>query len=226
MKKGFFLLALLYVLPLLAEVPKLVVRGEAFLKKAADQAILSIGVVTEAPNAHDAVEANNKKMNSVIGTLKGFGLEKGDFETGQFQVVPQYTQRPKQASEDWKPKIVGYQATNSLKVKTSMLEQLGDILDAAIGAGANSVGDIQFTLKEPRDHRKEAIRNATQNAMQDARTLAEAAGVKLQRILLISLDQTEIRPFFKAAMMSEPVPIEAGHVDVNASINLTYEIGS
>ncbi len=226
MKKAFLISSLLCLIPLFAETPKLNVRGEAYLKKPADQAVISIGVVTEALNAHDAVEANNKKMNSLIGTLKGFGLEKPDYETGQFQVTPQYTQRPKQAPEEWKPKIIGYQVVNSLKVKTTMLEQLGDILDAAIAAGANSIGDIQFTLKDPREHRKEAIIRATQNAMQDAKTLAEAAGVKLNRIFLISLDQTEIRPFFKAAaLMGEAVPIEGGDVDVNATINLTYELG-
>ncbi len=60
--------------------------------------------------------------------------------------------------------------------------------------------------------------------MQDAKSLAEAAGVKRGRISSISLDQAEIRPFYKAAMMGEGVPIQAGDVDVNASVNVTYEL--
>lgn len=207
-----------------AEIAKLQVHGHAELKKPADQVSLSIGVVTEAQNARDAVEANNKKMNRVINALSEFGLEKKDYETGQFQVVPQYAPRPKETVENWKPKITSYQVSNSLKVKIAMLEQLGEILDSATVAGANSIGDIQFNLKDPREYRKEAITTATQNAVQDAKNLAEAAGVKLGNIISLTLDQADIRPLFRAAMMNEGVPIESGDVDVNAGVNITYEI--
>jgi uncharacterized protein len=222
--KKIILLFSLFLAPLSAETAKLSVRGEAAIKKPADQASINIGVVTEAPNARDAIDANNKKMGKVIETLKDFGLEKGELLTGQFQVVPQYSQRPKPAPEDWKPKVTGYQVINNIKVKTTLLDQLGEILDEVSGAGANSISDIRFSLKDPREHRKEAITKATQNAIQDAKVLADAADVKLARILSISLDQSEIRPYMRAAAMNEAVPIEPGDVDVSASVNLVYEL--
>lgn len=222
--KKMIICSLLCFSQLFAETAKLNVQGEATLKKPADQAVVSIGVVTEALSAREAVDANSVRMEKVMTTLQGFGIEKSDYETGQFQVNPQYTTRPKQAPEDWKPQILGYKVVNNLNVTTTLLEELGEILDAAIAAGGNSIGNIQFSLKEPRKHRKEAITKAAQNAMQDARNLAEAAGVQLGRILSLALDQAEVRPLFKAAMRSEGVPIEAGDVDVHASVTITYEL--
>lgn len=225
MNRYLLIFALLFS-ALQAEVPKLSVRGDAVLKKPADQAIITIGVVTEAESAQDAMEANSRKMSLVMTSLRDFGLDKSEYQTGRFQVMPQYTPRPDKAPANWKARIEGYQVTHNLTITTTMLKKLGDLLDMVVATGVNSIDDIQFTLKDHHIHRKEAIYQATSAAMQDARNLADAANVHLNQVLLITLDQSNVQPVFynAAPMMAKGTVIEPGNVDVTATVHITFEL--
>ena len=216
-----------------AVVPVLTVRGAAQLEKPADELRIRVGVVTESDEATIALRENSRQMNDVIDALKKTGLTDKEYQTSQFQIQPMYTRRPRQAPVDWKPKIVGYRVSNSLNVKTKKLELAGELIQAANEAGANSIDSISFGLADPRTHRGEAIRAATANALTDARTLADAAGLRLVRVLSITLDQAAApRPIPMMQRMSAgmamaeaaPPPIQPGDVTVHANVTVVYEI--
>jgi uncharacterized protein YggE len=212
-------------------IPKLTVRGQSELEKPADRLNLKIGVVTEHADAREAMTANSSLMNDVLKAVGRVGLKKDEYQTGRFRVRPVYERRPRGAEQDWQPRILHYEVANSIRVKTQQLDLAGEIIDAATQAGANDVGDIHFDLARPRTYRQEAITKATNNAVKDARTLAEAAGVRLVRLLSINLDQTGLRPpvarrsrGVAAASMESTPPIAAGDVTVSAGVSLVYEI--
>ncbi len=215
-----------------AVVPVLTVRGDAQLEKPADELRIRVGVVTESDEAPTALRENSRQMNDVIDALKKTGLTDKEYQTSQFQIQPVYTRRPRQAPVDWKPKIVGYRVTNSLNVKTKKLELAGELIQAANEAGANSIDSISFGLADPRTHRDEAIRAATSNALTDARTLADAASLRLVRVLSITLDQAAaprptIQRMSAGMAMAEaaiPPPIQPGDVTVHANVTVVYEI--
>ncbi len=216
-----------------AVVPVLTVRGDAQLEKPADELRIRVGVVTESDEAPTALQENSRQMNDVIDALKKTGLTEKEYQTSQFQIQPVYTRRPRQAPVDWKPKIIGYRVSNSLTVKTKKLELTGELIQAANEAGANSIDSISFGLADPRTHRVEAIRAATANALADARTLAEAASLRLVRVLSITLDQAAapqpiptIQRMSAGMAMAEaaPPPIQPGDVTVRASVTVQYEI--
>jgi uncharacterized protein YggE len=214
------------------DLPKLTLRGEARLDKPADRLWLRVGVVTEDPAASAALEENSRRMEAVIKALKKAGLAEKEYETGRFSVRPVYSRRPRNAGPEWRPQITGYEVTNSLSVRTKKLERAGRLIEAANGAGANSI-DINFDLADPRIHRDEAIATATANARSDAATLAEAAGVRLMRLLTINLDNAGWRPptpkMARGMAMAEAAaapPIRPGEVTVSAAVTLVYEIES
>ncbi len=217
-----------------AVVPVLTVRGAAQLEKPADQLRIRVGVVTESDEAPTALRENSRQMNDVIDALKRTGLTDKEYQTSQFQIQPVYTRRPRQAPVDWKARIIGYRVSNSLNVKTKKLDLAGELIQAANEAGANSIDSISFGLADPRTHRSEAIRVATANAIADATTLAAAAGLRLVRVLSITLDQAAApRPIpiqrMSAGMaMAEaaPPPIQPGDVTVHASVTVQYEIAA
>ena len=216
----------------LEDVPRLTVRGEAELERPADQIRLEIGVVNEGAEASQVLRENSAAMNSVVTALRGAGLEKDEYETGMFRIRPQYSRRPRQPEAEWQPQIIGYQVSNSVIVRTKRIEMAGEIIAAANKAGANTVEVQGFELSDPRAHRSEAIRTATSNAIADARTLAEAAGLRLVRILSITLDGPPVvsRPggfAMEARAMADAgaaPPISPGNVTVRASITVVYEI--
>ena len=74
----------------LEAIPQLTVRGESVLHVPADQMQLSIGVVTIAPTAGEALDANTKKMHDVEKALARKGLTTAEYKTGQFQIQPQW----------------------------------------------------------------------------------------------------------------------------------------
>ncbi len=213
-------------------VATLTVRGEAQLEKPADQLQIRLGVVNEAPEASVALKENSKAMANVIDALRKAGLGSDEYETGRFSIRLRYSRRPRQADPEWRPRIVGYEVTNTLAIKTKKLDLAGKLIGAANEAGANSIDSIAFGLADPRAHRAEAIVAATDNARSDAAVLARASSVELVRTITISLDDAVRRPpiplaraenFAVAAAAIVP-PIEAGDVTVRASVTIVYEI--
>lgn len=221
--------------PIKAEfIPKLVVRGEATLNVPADQMRLNVGVITNADTADTALAENNTIMKRVEETMKKTGLGENEYQTGQFQIQPRWSQPPNKRTEYWKPFIVGYTVTNRLKIKTTKINLAGDLIASASGAGANTIDTILFDLSEPRRYRAKAIERATANAMVDARSLAKAASTKLLRVLKMRLDNAYAKPLRmrrdrfaqeSGIAMAAPAPvIKSGDVTVRASVVIVYEI--
>lgn len=213
---------------------KLTVRGEARLFKAADQMTLAIGVISQAESADTAVNDNSKVMAKVIAALKAEGVKDEELQTGRFSIDPVWSSPPKGSQDsEWAASIIGYRAANSVNLKTSTLDKGGKYIQVANSAGANSIGNIQFGMKDARSFQSEAITAASNHAMADARTLADSTHQKLVRLLDVSLDS----PQFSGGMRERPtmmmakssgfgaeVPINPGQVEISASVSLIYEI--
>lgn len=217
------------LMPLGAKTDKaaLSVTGQATLYKPADQLNLSVGVVTEADTAATALQENNQKMKALIDALSAKQLSPQEYFTGQFNISPIYAPYPKDPPPDWTQKITAYRVNNSLTIRTDKLDLAGELIDAVTKAGANSIENMSFGLKDERRYRQELIQAATSNALQDAKALAAAADLKLIRIQQIWLDQAgsfEPRVKFAAAMMDRSTPIEKADVPIHGSVTVVYEV--
>lgn len=207
--------------------PLLSVRGHAVLSKPADQLHINIGVVTQAKLAKAALDENSSQMNQLIASLKKGGLKESEYQTGRFSINPVYSRRPKNAAPDWAPEIVGFEVRNSLAIVTDKIDEAGSLIDLAAQAGANSIDSIQFRISNPQEHRDALIRAATKNALDDAKSLGDAAGVKLVRIHAISVDDAQAaprQPYLMKSMVAESAPIVAGDVELSASVTVVYQI--
>lgn len=210
------------------EVPKLTLSASATIAKPSDELQLKIGVITLGETAEEALAENSFKMENVIAHLEAIDLTKGDYETSHFSINPTYTPYPKNPPENWKPSINGYEVTNTILIHTPKLDLAGKIIDRANRAGANSITEIHFGLHNSRDYWTEALSAAGANAIRDAQTIAQATGVRLVRVLSISLNQTQIHsPHLSVACFAKAgnaPPIEPGEVSLTANVSLVYEI--
>jgi len=211
------------------EVPKLTLSATATIMKPSDELQLKIGVVTLGLTAEEALNENSYKMQNVISNLESIHLTKGDYETSHFSINPTYTPYPKNPPENWKPSINGYEVTNTLLIHTPKLDLAGKMIDMANRAGANSITDVKFGLRNSRDYWTEALAAAGSNAVKDAKAIAGSTGVQLGRVLSITLNHTQvsaphlnIASFAKCADISPP--IEPGEVSITANVTLIYEI--
>ncbi|WP_375705366.1 SIMPL domain-containing protein, partial [Bartonella sp. AA86SXKL] len=79
-----------------------------------------------------------------------------------------------------------YHVSNSLTVRIRDLSNAGKIFDQAMALGVNSVHGITFTNANTKPFYQEARKKAIAEAIEKAKTIAEAADLKLGKIIKIN----------------------------------------
>ena len=205
--------------------------GEVFAKP--DVGIVVFSVKTEAGTVAEAMEENTQKMNTIISAMKDRGIEENDLKTASFTISPRYEYQS-QTSPTFPPTrnrvLVGYEVNQSLQVKMRDLEKIGDIIQGATDAGANQVGNLQFTIDNQDELKKQARQKAISKAKEKAEEITSQLGVKLVRI--VNFRESTISPRFfgleafnLATEKGGVVPqIEIGENKVSITVTITYEI--
>jgi hypothetical protein len=203
------------------------VTGQAQVSKAPDRVYIDIGVTTQAQKSELAASENAKRLADAIGALKRAAGSSAQLTTTEYSVTPHYTY-PRNGGT---PTIVGYTASNVVRVRLDDLGRIGRVIDAATEAGSNNIQDIRFDLRDERGPRSEALREAALNAQQDADALAGALGLRVVRVVTVGEQGPETRPMpiyaramSAAAASAVQTPIEAGTIDINATVTLTVEV--
>ena len=207
--------------------PRISVVGEGEVNVAPDMAILNLTVLREAETARAALSANNDAMKQVLAALKEAGVAERDLQTSGLSIQPRYAQPGKDRSGE--PKIAGYSVSNALTVRVRNLTDAGGILDKAVGLGVNQGGGIAFIKDDMKPTLTEARKRAVADAMARARTLAEAAEVKLGKILSIEEQSIMPRPVpygggLRMAASDAAVPLAAGENTYRTQVNVIFEI--
>ncbi|MDE1770897.1 MAG: SIMPL domain-containing protein, partial [Thaumarchaeota archaeon] len=123
------------------------VTGTATTSISPDIVTLQFGVDTEAKTAQDAISANSQAMDSVVTAVTSLGITKDEMSTASFNIYPVYNYSvPDPMTGIQKTILTGYKASNTLFIKTTNLSLTGKVIDSAVGAGANRVDDISFSL--------------------------------------------------------------------------------
>lgn len=203
------------------------VTGQGEAKAAPDMAIVTIGVQSDGNTAADALRANSAAMKATIDKLKSMDIEARDIQTSGLNVNPRYNYENNRRE----PEVIGFRASNSVRVRLRDLDKAGEVVDEAVSSGANSLGGISFSFAEPKPLYDAARRDAVADARSRAELLADAAGVDLGPILTIQ-DGYVASPRYQDTIMVTAsraeadfsAPIEAGESSIRANVTLIYEI--
>ncbi|MBY3342684.1 SIMPL domain-containing protein [Rhizobium laguerreae] len=210
--------------------PVISVTGDGESSVAPDMAVVNLAVVKQAKTAREALDENNKAMNDVLAALKSGGIAERDLQTSGFSIQPQYNYPQPVDGQQQQPQLIGYQTINSVTVRLRDLAKLGAVIDQSVTLGINQGGEIQFTNDKPEAAIEEARKAAVADAVKRAKTLSEAAGVKLGRILEINenVPRAMPQPVYRATMMKEAsdaaVPVQGGENNYNVSVTVTFAI--
>ncbi|WP_257451670.1 SIMPL domain-containing protein [Archangium lipolyticum] len=205
------------------------VEGLGEVKVGPDEAFIDLGMETLAPTAKAAAEENARKMEKVVQALVKAGIPRGEIETRNYTVYPEFhpPTKPEEA-----PKLRGYRVSNTVEVHVRELARVGVLLDTALGAGANRVESVRFGLSKPEVAQGEALRNAVERARQSAQVLATSLGVRLGPVLDASTVTEPERPIpvvARFAMASEAAqdattPIQPQEQTIQARVTLVFAI--
>lgn len=205
------------------DTPAITVSGEASVTAPPDLAQIDAGVASDAKTAREAAEANNAAMAKVLQALKGAGIADKDYQTSRLSIQPQYAQnRPGQ------PTVTGYRASNRVTIKVHDVSKVASVIDTLVGAGANDVGNIYFSVAEPSKLLDQAREKAVADARRKAEIYAKAAGVTLGQPLNIAEDGAPAPVFraktFAAPMAATPTPVAQGEETLSITVNVTWAI--
>ena len=207
------------------KIPSITVSGDATVSAEPDQAEIDIGVVTQARTAPDATKENAERLARVLAEIKK-QLGKGDeVKTSGYSLAPNY-----RYPQGGKPEIVGYTASNTLRIKTTNLSVVGRLIDSAMQAGANNVNRLVFTLKDELAAQLGALKMASAKARAKAEAVAAALGLKIVRIISVNEGERMVQPIYRQAMAaraetaSVPTPVEPGTVEVRSTVSMTVEV--
>jgi len=203
------------------------VTGVGEVMASPDLAILSVAVETTATKAGDAVNENATRSAKVATALRGMLTKEDKLTTTSYSVEPRYDTRPR--GEPGEARIIGYIARNEVQVEVHKIDAIGGLIDAGIGAGANRVSGLQFTLSNRNEQLRAALQKAAGEARAQAESVATALGVTLKQLISAT---TSTGPIFArrldvgmvAREAHAPTPIEPGTVSVSATLQVTYEI--
>jgi uncharacterized protein YggE len=231
-----FVTSLLLSVPLLAsaQVPESVpmrdpssitVSGSGEASAVPDEARILFWVETRAETATGAARENARLQEAVIRALREAGIESRDISTSGYSLQPdlQYDERERRA------RLVGYVARNGVNVRVRQIAQVGPLIDAAIGAGANGVGNLSFESSGAPDLRREALTRAVESACRDAEVMARAAGGSLGRLLemntggYVSPRPEMFRSMAAGVAQDAATPIEAGELTVAVQVTARWE---
>lgn len=144
-----------------------------------DIASISLGVMTTAKDSAQARQKNANTLKKVTQAIEKAGVKGTDIKTEHISMYP--NSDFKNGSEI----ITGYTVTNQLSITVQNVDKAGEIINAAMTAGANTVNGISYDVKDREKYYEQAVDKAMKSANSKAKIMANASGLKLGNVLNI-----------------------------------------
>ena len=203
---------------------QITVQGHAEIAAAPDMATVTLGVSEEAAEAGAAMAAVSAATARVLERMAALGVAGRDIQTSGLSLYAVH-EPPREPGAE--PRVSGFRATNLVTLRLREIDKVGEVLDAAVGDGANRLDGIGFGLRDASALRDEARRQAVADARDRAEVLSIAAGVSLGEVLSISETGGPGGPqpkMMEMAMQESRMPIAPGEVSVEAGVTVVFAI--
>ncbi len=215
----------------LKEKPTVSSSGTAVLKVDPDKADIVIAIEKLDKSAVSSKDSVAAIVEKIYEKLYAIGVPRNDVVTEYFNMYEEF-----EWTSEGGRKSLGYKTVHTLKITTDDFSTIGDIVDAAVDAGATSVQSISFDISEQR--RAELKRQALEQASRDARGKAEAIASGLNGRLgdIVSVSDVAY-DYIPYRTLAEPVMAESAkaevatridpkQLEVTATIQAVFEIES
>ena len=192
------------------------VLGHGVITAVPDEATVTAGVHTQAASASAALAQNAKLMNAVVAALKGADGKK--LQTQQVSLFPQ---------TDPQGQVNAYVADNSVAA-TVKIAGAGALIDAAVGAGANTVSGPALDVSGRDGLYRDALKKAVEDARAKALALGQAGGFGVGPVSSVTEGGSSPQPVEFGALAAKSsdsaTPVEPGTRDITADVTVTFRI--
>ncbi len=205
----------------------IIVSARGTVNISPDKASITMGVVTEEPTAAEAQAKNAETINAVTEKLKELGIEEKSIQTSNYYMYQQYNYDTNS--------VRGYRVEVSITVSDQEVENVGKVIAACTESGANQFQGIHMTSSKYDEAYEQALQAAVENARKKAEVIAEAAGCKLGKPVLIEEGYQDTSARYRDAnvYMEKPAAEEAamadmsvmpGELSIDAPVSVTFLI--
>jgi uncharacterized protein YggE len=158
------------VIPAPAQPGSISVTGEAEVRVAPDQVILTLGVETSDLMLGIAKSKNDDIVQKVLALAQKSGVASKDIQTDFLNIEPRYD------DSYLKHTFVAYFVRKTISITLRDLSQFESLLSGALEAGVNYVHGVDFRTSDLRKYRDQARSLAIQAAQEKAQAMAKDLG--------------------------------------------------
>jgi uncharacterized protein len=197
--------------------------GSGQVTAAPDMATMSFGATSHSGNAKTALANVSSSSSKIVSAIKKAGIADKDIQTQNVSVYPETN-----TGSNGRTTVTGYQASISVTAKVRDLGSLGDVIDAASAAGADTVNGPSFGFADDSAHRDQAAQKAIDDARKSASAMAKAAGRGLGGIVSVTSGgaPSPIQTFDSAlaAGSAKGVSIQPGQLTVSSDVTVVFQL--
>ena len=205
----------------------LTVTGSGTAYAAPDVAYVELGVQTTDPDLATAFSQTGQKISAVLDALQGLGIDAKNIQTSGVNVNPQDQYDPQTGKSTGKQV---YQVSNTVQVTVLDVTKVESVLTSAIGAGANTIYNLNFGIQDSSALEQQARAQAVANAQDRANQLATALNVTLGApVIVTETPQSSSQPLpavrgVAMATSQSSQPVSSGQISVTVAVQVTFGI--
>ena len=210
--------------------PVIVTNGVGIVRRAPDRALVTIAVDGRAPKSADAQRLANDALRAIQAAVTATGIPAAAMRTLAYSV------RPNLEYSRGASTVKGYIASSAIEVRIDDLTRTGDVVDAAQVSPLATISNVRFELKDRETIEREALQQAVQDARSRAEAMATGAGSRIGAIVRIE-NQLD-RPMYATAAADasglgelkirfvgpDGEALSPGEIEIRASVTLTVSI--
>ena len=203
------------------------VVGRGKVSLVPDVAEINVGAEASGSTVSEAKAEVDGRMEAIVVALKEMGVTDEEIQTSHYSIYYEREPYYPVAREEGPQEAEGvYRVSNMLRVTIKEIEQVGQILDAVVEAGANQMYGVSFTISDDESWQSDAREKAMADARVRAEDLAGLAGVKLGEVLSVSevIGSAPIVVEREMAAAYGGGGIAPGELEISLQIQVTFAI--
>jgi uncharacterized protein YggE len=202
-------------------VPRTVtVSGDAVVSAAPHRAIVRIGVQTEGQQADETLERHEEDVERVLTSIRRAGIADREIEITSLTLGERWVDGGRRD---------GYVASRVVAVTVDDLRRVPEIVATSVAQGANRLDGLFYTLRDADRYEDQALAEAYERARGKAQRIAEAAGMRVGRVVQVHEQGTTPpapvpMPEMVMNMDARAGAYSAGSTEVRAVVVVTFAL--
>lgn len=160
----------------------LVVVGIGTASAEPEVAQINLGVELRGDDPAALVDEAARKMDQAIAAAGELGVAEGSIQTTGYNLWVETVYDPEKGTPTGE---VVYHLSHYIQVTLRDLGQVGELLAAAVEAGANSISGVNFTVEDPQALVEQARQKALEDGVARAKQMAEGLEIALGKPIMV-----------------------------------------